>query len=82
MGKTTTARLLARALNYTDADGNSKPGIDFEQPGKNCADILEGRHMDVLEMDAASRTSIDDVREIIESAKFKPAIGAYKGLHH
>ena len=78
VGKTTTARLLARALNYTDAAGNSTPTIAFTTPGKNCQDILEGRHMDVLEMDAASRTSIDDIREIIESAKFKPAIGAYK----
>ena len=78
VGKTTTARLLARALNYTDAAGNSTPSVAFTEPGKNCQDIMEGRHMDVLEMDAASRTSIDDIREIIESAKFKPAIGAYK----
>jgi len=78
VGKTTTARLLARALNYTDAEGRSTPSLDFSVPGKNCEDILEGQHMDVLEMDAASRTSIEDVREIIESAKFRPAIGAYK----
>lgn len=78
VGKTTTARLLARALNYTDEAGQSTPSVDFSTPGKNCQDILEGVHMDVQEMDAASRTGIDDIREIIDAAKFTPAIGAYK----
>ena len=78
VGKTTTARLIARALNYTDADGNSTPSLNFNEPGLHCEAIAASRHMDVLEMDAASRTGIDDIREIIEGAKFKPASAPYK----
>ena len=78
VGKTTTARLIARALNYTDAKGNSTPGLKFDTPGVHCDAIQQGQHMDVLEMDAASRTGIDDIREIIDGARFKPASAAYK----
>jgi len=78
VGKTTTARLIARALNYTDAKGNSTPSLDFKKPGVHCEAIQQGQHMDVLEMDAASRTGIDDIREIIDGARFKPASAAYK----
>ena len=78
VGKTTTARLIARALNYTDGQGNSTPSLHFKDPGVHCEAIAASRHMDVLEMDAASRTGIDDIREIIERAKFKPASAPYK----
>ncbi|TDI65606.1 MAG: DNA polymerase III subunit gamma/tau [Alphaproteobacteria bacterium] len=78
VGKTTTARLLARALNYTDDKGTSIPTLIFDQPSIHCNAIAESRHLDVLEMDAASRTGIDDVREIIEAAQFKPASAPFK----
>ncbi|MEE8438608.1 MAG: DNA polymerase III subunit gamma/tau, partial [Micropepsaceae bacterium] len=78
VGKTTTARLLARALNYTDDKNTSTPTLIFDQPGIHCGAIAESRHLDVLEMDAASRTGIDDVREIIEAAQFKPASAPFK----
>ena len=78
VGKTTTARLLARALDYDDGKGDVGPRLDLSVPGIHCQAIAESRHLDVLEMDAASRTGIDDVREIIESARFKPATAPYK----
>ncbi len=78
VGKTTTARLLARAFNFVDSEGKSRPSIKLDPPSPNCETILAGNHMDVLEMDAASRTGIDDIREIIDSAQFKPAIAPYK----
>ena len=81
-GKTTTARILARAFNYERAnpDGTSitKPTIDMPELGRHCADIMESRHPDVIEMDAASNTGIDDVREIIESARYKPIVARMK----
>ena len=81
-GKTTTARILARAFNYerTNSDGTSvtKPTIDMPELGRHCADIMESRHPDVIEMDAASNTGIDDVREIIESARYKPIVARMK----
>ncbi len=76
-GKTTTARILARAFNY-ERDGVDKPTIDMPELGKHCADIMESRHPDVIEMDAASNTGVDDVREIIESARYKPLIARMK----
>ncbi len=75
VGKTTTARLIARALNYTGADG---PTVDMPEMGDHCEAILESRHVDVIEMDAASKTGIDDVREIIESVKYRPIAARYK----
>lgn len=76
VGKTTTARIIARALNCT---GRKDPH-DVEPCGhcKNCIAILKGRHPDVIEMDAASKTGVDDVREIIESAQFRPLLGRKK----
>ncbi|MHA1164509.1 MAG: DNA polymerase III subunit gamma/tau [Alphaproteobacteria bacterium] len=71
VGKTTTARILARALNY-ERDGVDGPTIDMKDMGEHCAAIMESRHVDVLEMDAASHTGIDDIREIIESVRYKP----------
>ena len=77
VGKTTTARILSRALNY-ERDGIAKATFDMPEFGRHCAEIMEGRHPDVLEMDAASNTGVDNVREIIESARYKPLIARYK----
>src|ERR1041385_3399095 len=77
VGKTTTARILARALNYKTATID-KPTIDLREPGLHCQAIMEGRHVDVIEMDAASHTGIDDIREIIEQVRYKPASARYK----
>lgn len=71
VGKTTTARILARALNYETADIHT-PTIDMPAPGIHCQAIMESRHVDIIEMDAASNTSIANVREIIEAARYKP----------
>ena len=78
VGKTTTARILARALNYSVPGKIDQPTIDMVEPGEHDAAIMEGRHVDVLEMDAASHTGIDDIREIIEAVRYKPAIARYK----
>ncbi len=78
VGKTTTARILARCLNYETADGASGPSIQPPQDGIHCAAIAESRHVDVIEMDAASRTGIDDIREIIEGVRYRPASARYK----
>jgi DNA polymerase III subunit gamma/tau len=77
VGKTTTARLIARALNY-EAPGVDGPTLDIEAEGLHCRAILESRHLDVVEMDAASHTGIDDIRELIDSAHYKPNIARYK----
>src|SRR5207248_3567679 len=77
VGKTTTARILSRALNY-ERDGVDKPTFDMAEFGRHCAEIMEGRHPDVLEMDAASNTGVDNMREIIESARYKPMLARYK----
>ena len=83
VGKTTTARILARALNYLRPDGS---GGTHRRPaaseGVHCRAIMESRHVDVLEMDAASHTGIDDVREIIDGVRYAPGLGALQGLHH
>jgi DNA polymerase III subunit gamma/tau len=78
VGKTTTARLIARALNYTGPGSQSGPTIDMPVRGEHCAAILESRHVDVIEMDAASRTGVDDVRELIEAVRYRPVIARYK----
>jgi len=78
VGKTTTARILARALNYSIPGKVDRPSIDMPELGEHCAAIMEGRHIDVIEMDAASHTGIDDIREIIEAARYKPAVARYK----
>jgi DNA polymerase-3 subunit gamma/tau len=77
VGKTTTARILARALNYKNGDID-QPTIDLAQEGEHCRAIIEGRHMDIIEMDAASNTGIDDMRDLIESAQYRPASARYK----
>ncbi len=79
VGKTTTARILARALNYELADGSvQRPTIHMKVPGVHCQAIMESRHMDVLEMDAASHTGVDDVRQINDSVRYAPASARYK----
>jgi len=78
VGKTTTARILARALNYEPAQGGGGPTLDMPVLGRHCAAIMESRHIDVLEMDAASHTGIDDVREILEGVRYAPADARYK----
>lgn len=83
VGKTTTARILARALNFEleAVDGReaiTAPTIDMPELGTHCTPIIESRHVDVIEMDAASHTSINDIREIIEASRYKPASARYK----
>lgn len=78
VGKTTTARILAKALNCVGIDGNGAPTPDPCGVCGSCVAILEDRHLDVLEMDAASRTGVDDVREVIEAARYKAVNGRYK----
>ncbi|WP_294538647.1 DNA polymerase III subunit gamma/tau [uncultured Rhodoblastus sp.] len=83
VGKTTTARILARAFNYEVAPGEGRPAIDrptihMDEIGVHCQAIMESRHVDVIEMDAASHTGIDDVREIIESARYRPVMARTK----
>jgi DNA polymerase-3 subunit gamma/tau len=79
VGKTTTARILARALNYELPDSSVKgPTIHMPVPGVHCQAIMESRHIDVLEMDAASHTGIDDVRQINDGVRYAPASARYK----
>lgn len=77
IGKTTTARILARALNYKTAEID-KPTVDLATLGENCQSIMDGNHLDIIEMDAASHTGIDDIRDLIESAQYKPVSARYK----
>lgn len=77
VGKTTTARILARALNYK-TDTIDQPSINLSEMGEHCQAIMEGRHVDVIEMDAASHTGIDDIREIIEQVRYRPVSARYK----
>ena len=77
VGKTTTARILARALNYKKGNVDV-PSIELKDEGDHCRAIMEGRHMDVIEMDAASHTGIDAMRDLIESAQYRPATARYK----
>jgi DNA polymerase-3 subunit gamma/tau len=78
VGKTTTARIIARALNCTGADGTGGPTISPCGVCDNCKAIAEDRHPDVFEMDAASRTGIGDIREIIEAVRYAPSMARYK----
>ena len=73
IGKTTTARLIARALNYPGG-----PSMDMAEMTPQCEAILESRHMDVIEMDAASNTGVDNMREIIDSVRYAPVQARYK----
>ena len=73
VGKTTTARLIARGLNYEGG-----PTVDMPSFGPHCEAILESRHIDVIEMDAASNTGVDNMREIIDSVRYAPVQARYK----
>ena len=78
VGKTSTARLIAKALNCIGADGQGGPTIDPCGVCEACVAIAEGRHIDVIEMDAASNTGVDDVREIIEQVRYAAVSARYK----
>src|SRR5947209_10435371 len=79
VGKTTTARILARALNYELSDGSIKgPTIHMPTLGMHDQAIIESRHVDVIEMDAASHNGVDDVRQINEAVRYSPVSARYK----
>jgi DNA polymerase-3 subunit gamma/tau len=79
VGKTTSARILARALNYELADGSiAGPTVNMPSIGVHCRAIMESRHIDVIEMDAASHNSVDDVRQINDAVRYAPVSGRYK----
>ncbi len=77
-GKTTTARIIAKGLNCIGADGTGGPTTEPCGSCEHCRAIAEGRHVDVMEMDAASRTGVGDIREIIESVHYRAASARYK----
>jgi DNA polymerase-3 subunit gamma/tau len=78
VGKTTTARILARALNYEVPGEVDRPTIRMPVLGTHCQAIIEGRHVDVIEMDAASHNGINDIREISEASRYKPVSARMK----
>nr|WP_302479126.1 DNA polymerase III subunit gamma/tau [Ruegeria arenilitoris] len=77
-GKTTTARIIAKGMNCIGPDGNGGPTTEPCGQCEHCVAIMEGRHVDVLEMDAASRTGVNDIREIIDSVRYRAASARYK----
>ena len=78
IGKTTTARIIARALNCIGEDGNGGPTINPCGVCANCTQIADDRHVDVMEMDAASRTGVGDIRDLIETVHYAPTNARYK----
>ncbi len=78
VGKTTTARIIARALNCIGEDGQGQPTPEPCGRCDPCVAIAEGRHIDVLEMDAATHTGIDDIRELVDSVRYAPTAARYK----
>ncbi|QBF33497.1 DNA polymerase III subunit gamma/tau [Thalassococcus sp. S3] len=77
-GKTTTARIIAKGMNCIGPDGNGGPTTEPCGVCEHCVAIMEGRHVDVMEMDAASRTGVGDIREIIDSVHYRAASARYK----
>jgi DNA polymerase-3 subunit gamma/tau len=77
-GKTTLARIMARALNCTGGEDADKPSINPCGECDDCAALANDRHVDVIEIDAASQNSVDDIRELIDSLKYAPVTGRYK----
>ena len=77
-GKTTTARIIAKGMNCIGPDGNGTPTTEPCGVCEHCVAIMEGRHVDVMEMDAASRTGVGDIREIIDSVRYRAASARYK----
>lgn len=78
VGKTTTARILARALNYEPPEGGGAPTLDMPVLGKHCEAIMESRHIDVIEMDAATHSKVEETREILEGVRYSPTLARYK----
>ncbi|MBT5049630.1 MAG: DNA polymerase III subunit gamma/tau [Rhodospirillaceae bacterium] len=78
VGKTSTARIIARSLNCIGADGTGGPTVDPCGVCEHCTAIAEDRHVDVIEMDAASRTGVNDIRELIEGVRYRPVNARYK----
>ena len=78
IGKTSTARILAKGLNCEGPDGTGSPTLSPCGVCGPCKDIQDGRHIDVLEMDAASNTGVDDVRDIIDGAAYRPVSARFK----
>ena len=77
VGKTTTARLLARGLNYVN-DDHEGPSVNLTPPGEHCQSIMESRHPDVIELDAASRTGVADMRELLDGVRYAPVSARFK----
>lgn len=77
IGKTTTARLIARALNYS-SPGHDAPSMELSTYGVHCDAIIQGRHPDVMELDAASRSGVDNMRELLDNVRYGPTIARYK----
>ena len=80
VGKTSTARLLARGLNCIGEDGNGEPTLEPCGACEPCRAIAAGRHVDVLEIDAASHTGVDDAREIIEGVGYRPVSARFRSI--
>jgi DNA polymerase-3 subunit gamma/tau len=78
VGKTTTARIIARALNCTGPDGQGGPTIDPCGVCEHCVAIAEDKHLDVIEIDAASNNGVQNVRELIEAVRYRPVSARYK----
>jgi DNA polymerase-3 subunit gamma/tau len=78
VGKTTTARILARGLNFQTEDGSGRPTINLETPGIHCQAIIDGRHIDVMEIDAASNNSVESIRQLNDSVRYAPVSARYK----
>ena len=78
VGKTTTARIIARALNCVGPDGKGGPTIEPCGECEHCRAIAEDRHVDVIEMDAASRTGVDEIRELTDGVRYRPVSARYK----
>src|SRR5262244_1582793 len=78
VGKTTTARIIAKALNCVGPDGKGGPTITPCGQCEACRGIAEDRHVDVMEMDAASRTGVDDIRELTDGVRYKPVAARFK----
>src|SRR6202045_4826075 len=78
VGKTTTARIIARALNCIGPDGSGGPTVMPCGVCEHCRGIAEDRHVDVIEMDAASRTGVDDIRELTDGMRYRPVSARFK----
>ncbi|PRH88880.1 DNA polymerase III subunit gamma/tau [Labrys okinawensis] len=80
VGKTTTARILARGLNYEPPEGGGRPTINMPGLGRHCQAIIDSRHIDVMELDAASHNGIENIREITDGVRYAPVSARFKVL--